>query len=81
MMEAAAQVTRDTYVLLGLAILVLLFCAVELAGLTLPGFHTISFVAKHNRWLYYAIWGAFVLAGPVGVWWWWWHITFGQISR
>ena len=81
LMESAAQVTRDTYVLLGLGIVVLLFIAYEIAGLTLPGWHTISFIAKHHPWLYTLILTAFAVGGPVGVWWWAWHINFGTISR
>ena len=75
------QVARDTYVLLGLGILVLGFIAYELAGLTVPGLHTISFIAKHNHWLFVSILVGFMVAGFVAPAWWIWHIVYGTISR
>lgn len=79
--ESAAQVARDTYVLLGLGIIVLGFVGYEIAGLTLPGWHTISYIAKEHRWLYTLILTAFAVAGPLSIWWWVWHINYGTISR
>jgi hypothetical protein len=81
MAENPHQIAMDTYVLLGLGIVVLMFIAYELAGLMLPGWHTISFIAKHHRELYLIILAAFMLAGLVGPAWWVYHINWGTISR
>ncbi len=61
---------RDFVILLSLAIIVLGFVAYEMAGLLLPGWHTISFYAHASTWLDYGITGLIAGAGAVGVWWW-----------
>ena len=59
----------DIYSLLGFAILALAFTAYEIAGLTVPGWHTISFLAHGNALLRGVILAGFLLA-PI---WWWLH--------
>jgi H+/Cl- antiporter ClcA len=74
--------TMSTDVLLALLVLVGLFCAYELAAIKLHWFpHTISWYAKHNRWLYRVILALFVVGGLVGAGWWYWHIHYGTIVR
>ncbi len=75
------QVAHDTYVLLGLGIIVLAFISYELAGLTLPGWHTISFYAKQHTWLFAAILIGFMALGMVAPMWWTYHVRFGNITR
>lgn len=75
------QVARDTYVLLGLGILVLAFIAYELAGLTLPGWHTISYYAKYHPWLFSGILLGFMALGMIAPVWWVIHVRYGTISR
>ena len=75
------QVHHDTYVLLGLGILILGFVAYEIAGLTLPGWHTISWFAKYHSWLFTTILVGFMALGLLAPLWWVGHIRFGTISR
>lgn len=63
---------EDLAVLFILAILVVSFIFYELAGLTIPGWHTISYLA-HNHWyLRFLILLGFLLA-PI-----WWMIHSGR---
>ena len=67
-----AQQIADENIWLVVFIVVGIITAVELAGLTLPGFHTISYIAYHNptvRWLVAAL---FVGANI------WWLVHSGQ---
>lgn len=75
------QVARDTYVLLGLGIIILAFIAYELAGLTPPGWHTISYYAKYHPSLFTAILVGFMVLGLLAPIWWVAHIKYGTISR
>ena len=75
------QVARDTYVLLGIGIVVLGFICYELAGLTLPGWHTISYLAKQHPSLFTAILVGFLALGMIAPVWWVWHVRYGTISR
>jgi hypothetical protein len=54
---------NDINMLLAVGIVGLLFTAYELGGLTLPGWHTISFFAHEHVWLRWTISAAFVVAG------------------
>jgi hypothetical protein len=65
----------DFVILLSLLVLVAAFVAWEIAGLTLPGFHTISFEAVHHAWLAYLIGALFVAGGAGGLLWWRHHLT------
>lgn len=49
----------------------LLFVAIELAGLTLPGFHTISYLGHHSPALKYTLVVAVLLFDA----WLWWHLS------
>jgi hypothetical protein len=53
----------DLNVLLVVGILGIAFTAYEIGGLTLPGWHTISWYAHQYIWLRWVISGAFILAG------------------
>lgn len=68
---------RDADILLGLAVIVVGFVAFEMAGLLLPGWHTISYYAAHNAVLDYFLLAAFVLGGLGGAVWFWFHIRRG----
>lgn len=59
----------DLLTLLGFGILSLVFVAYEIAGLTLPGVHTISYLSHGHITLRVLILALFVLL-PF---WWWWH--------
>ncbi len=72
---------RDFVILLSLAVIVLGFVAYEIAGLTLPGWHTVSFLASQNPALHVGITVAFVVAGLVGAAWFWWHARKGRIPK
>lgn len=61
---------KDFVVLLTLAVLVLGFVAYEMAGLLLPGWHTLSFLSEHNQPLAIGIGVAFPVAGLAGLAWW-----------
>ncbi len=66
---------RDfTILLVGVAIS-LLFVAYEMAGLTIPGWHTISYYASHNQTLRFAISCVMLLAGPISGAWFIWHTS------
>jgi hypothetical protein len=60
----------DFVILLALVVLVAAFVAYEMAGLLLPGFHTISYEAVRHTWLAYLIGALFVAGGLVGLLWW-----------
>jgi len=55
----------DINVLLFVGILGVAFTAYEIAGLTLPGWHTISWFAHEHVWLRWAISGGFLLIGAM----------------
>jgi hypothetical protein len=59
-------VSLDLVALLGFGILGLVFVAFEIAGLTLPGMHTISYLAHHYPLLRLLILALFLL---MAVWW------------
>ena len=65
---------RDGAVLLGLAVLVLAFVAYEMAGLSLPGWDTVSFFSQRSDPLFVTIFALFILGGLGGAGWWYWHI-------
>jgi hypothetical protein len=60
---------EDLAVLFVLAIMTMGFIFYELAGLTLPGWHTISWFSHHHMYLRVVILIAFALTVP----WWWLH--------
>lgn len=66
----------DFVILLSLLVVVAAFVAWEEAGLTpqLTAFHTISFLASHNRALAIAIGVLFVVGGFGGLLWWRHHL-------
>lgn len=55
--------TTDINMLLAVGVVGLIFTAYELAGLTLPGWHTISFFAHEHTWLRWVISSSFLIAG------------------
>jgi hypothetical protein len=61
---------RDFAVLLGLAVLVLGFVAYEMAGLTIDGWHSVSWYAQHNIVLAAFIGVLFIAGGLGGLLWW-----------
>ena len=61
--------TFDLGALLAFGILALVFVAYEIAGLTLPGLHTISFLAHNHYYLRLLILILFLLMPA----WWWIH--------
>ena len=63
---------EDLAVLFAVAILTMAFIFYEIAGLTVPGMHTISYLAHHHWYLRAAILLAFLLT-PI-----WWVIHSGQ---
>jgi len=63
---------EDLAVLFVVAVLTIAFVFYEIAGLTVPGWHTISWYAHHHVYLRLLILVAFLLA-PV-----WWTIHSGQ---
>jgi hypothetical protein len=74
------QSRLDFVVLLSLLVVVTAFVAFEMAGLLLPGWHTISYYAHANRWLDYLI-SALFLAGGAGGFIWWRHHVSQNIPR
>jgi Ca2+/H+ antiporter len=58
----------EVRIALAVAILALAGVAYEIAGLTVPGWHTISFFATQYLWLRLGILGSIIL---VAIWWWW----------
>jgi hypothetical protein len=56
-------------VLFVVAVLTIAFVFYEIAGLTVPGWHTISWYAHHHVYLRLLILTAFILTIP----WWWLH--------
>lgn len=69
-----ARSRLDFVILLALLVIVAGFVAWEMAGLLLPGFHTISFEAIHHAWLAYLIGALFVAGGAGGLLWWRHHL-------
>jgi len=65
-------VSLDLVALLGFGILGLVFVAFEIAGLTLPGMHTISYLAHHYPPLRLLILALFLLMAA------WWTIHSGR---
>ena len=73
----------DTDILLGLVGIVGIFAVYEMVGsdARFRSIHTISWYAKHNRWLYWLIFAVFLAGGVIGAAWWYWHIHFGRIVK
>lgn len=79
-MDHVARLTNwlanDFGVLLAVVILVVLFAFYEIAGLTLPGWHTISYYAHRYLWVKVAITLGFI----VGAAWFWLHAS-GDVPK
>jgi hypothetical protein len=71
---------RDFVALLGLAVVVVAFVAYEMAGLLLPGWHTISYYASISPGLGHAIEAGFIVAGGGGAVWFYFHLR-GRIPK
>jgi hypothetical protein len=69
-------VSLDLVALLGFGILGLVFVAFEIAGLTLPGLHTVSYLAHHYPPLRLLILALFLLM-PI----WWMQHSGGNVPR
>ena len=67
----------DFVVLLSILDAVGIFVAYEIAGLTLPLWHTISYYAQFNQVLEWSIIAAFILAGNGLAIWFYFHIKAG----
>lgn len=72
---------RDFDILAAIPLIALLFTLYEIGGLTLPGWHTISFFASHNPTLKLAIQAAFLIAGLSGAIWFGLHATPDHITK
>jgi hypothetical protein len=60
---------KSVWVALVVAVVGMAGVAYEIAGLTLPGRHTISYSAHRSRPLRLVIFGGFIFGAA----WWWWH--------
>ena len=60
------EVTTDLAALLAFGILAMVFTAYEIAGLTVPGLHTISYLAHHYTPLRLVI---LIFFGLMPIWW------------